>query len=322
MNWLGVGIVLLVGGIILIAIGINKARQVGEAPPAPVQTGYLFAIFGAFAIIAQYMHIGDTMFIFVVLTGSVTLLNRLILVKRRREGQLEPSWVEFSREFFPILLIVFLIRGFLVEPFQIPSSSMRPGLIPDDFILVNKFSYGLRMPLTNKVLIPVGTPQHGDVMVFYYPNNPNMSYIKRVIGVPGDIVRYQHKQLTVNAEPIVMENLNKTYRYTGEDNRSASPQMFRETYDGKSYTTLVEKDYPSISLGNVQEFADRENCQYDDDGFACTVPLGSYFVMGDNRDHSGDSRYWGFVPDKYVVGKAFFIWLNFGAFSRIGQSIK
>jgi signal peptidase I len=320
MNWLLIGIGLFIIGIIFIAVSAKKSRR--EGAPALGQTGYLLGVFGAFAIIAQYQSIGDTMCIFVLLTGIIALVDKVILRKRRREDQAEPGWVEFARGFFPVLLIVFLIRGFVVEPFQIPSSSMRPGLIPGDFILVNKYCYGLRLPFTNQVFIPTGSPKAGEVMVFNYPNDPKINFIKRVIGVPGDRVSYQNKKLTVNKVALPTASYPHLYQYK-EDNGSATwTEVYKETYGGKTYDILIEKEYPPVSLANVQEFPDRTNCQYDEEGFTCTVPPGHYFVMGDNRDHSGDSRYWGFVPEKYVVGKAFFVWLNINAFSRMGTVIK
>lgn len=321
MNWLLVGVALLCIGIVFIAIGVRQARLEGGNPPSIIQTGYLLTVFGGFAIVAQYFSIGDTMLFFVLVTGVITLLDRLILRRRRKEGQREPGWVEFSRAFFPVLFVVFAIRGFVVEPYQIPSSSMRSGLIPGDFILVNKFNYGIRLPVTNKVAIAISSPKRGDVMVFNYPNNPRENFIKRVIGVPGDSVSYHNKHLSINGKPVPREEQDQLYQYIGDDGRLTVAQAARETLGGKSYQTLFEKDYPTVALAGVQEFAFRENCQYDETGFTCKVPDGHYFVMGDNRDRSGDSRYWGFVPDKYIVGRAFFIWMNFGHLSRIGTSI-
>lgn len=322
MNWLLIGIGLLIVGLIVIGYSARQARYQQGDPSGLSQTGYLLTVFGIFAIIAQYLSIGDTLLIVVLGTGLTILCDRFILRKRRRENQPEPGWVEFSRGFFPVLLIVFIIRGFIVEPYQIPSSSMRPGLIPGDFILVNKFTYGLRLPLTNKIIIPIRSPKQGDVMVFNYPNDPKVNYIKRVIGLPGDTIRYFDKKLTINGQPVPTTALNTLYPYQSEENYSTVPHLYSEILGGKTYQTLHEKDYPPLFLGNVQEFVDRENCQYDEQGFTCVVPAEHYFTMGDNRDHSGDSRYWGFVPEKYVVGKAFFVWLNISHLSRIFTPIK
>lgn len=322
MNWLLVGIMLLIVGVVFIAKGNKQEEAQGNSTLVSVQTGYLLLIFGLFAVIAQYLSIGDTMFILVVLTGTIVLFNRLWLRKRRTQEQFEPGWVEFSRGFFPVLLFVFLLRGFLVEPYQIPSSSMRPGLKPGDFILVNKFTYGLRLPFSNQVIVPINTPKHGDVLIFKYPNDTSVNYIKRVIGLPGDTVTYRDKKLTVNKKALSTENLHTPYPYTGDDSRFTEPALYQETFGDKTYRVLAEETYPSLFLENVQEFPYRDQCQYDEEGFSCVVPKGHYFVMGDNRDHSGDSRYWGFVPDQYIVGKGLLVWLNFGELSRIGHMIQ
>lgn len=321
MNWLWVGIALLVVGVIFIARGEREETPPVKTGLMTIQTGYLLFVFGLFAVIAQYLSIGDTMFILVLVTGGIIFLDRVLLRKRRAGDVIEPGWVEFSRGFFPVLLIVFLIRGFLVEPYQIPSSSMRPGLLPGDFILVNKFKYGLRLPFTNQVMLSVDQPKQGDVLVFKYPNDTSFNYIKRVIGVPGDTVTYRNKILTLNQKVLLTKNLEVDYPYTGDDHRVTEPALYQQTNGDKSYRILLEKNYPTLFLENVQDFPYRDQCEYDEEGFTCVVPKGHYFVMGDNRDHSGDSRYWGFVPDQYIVGKALLIWLNFGEFSRVGNII-
>lgn len=323
MNWFLVGIVLLVIGVVLIIKGKQTEKNEEAKSESIGQTGYLLLLFGIFAIVAQYLSIGDTMFIFVTITGVLALVDKTLLRKRRvANGANEPGWVEFSRGFFPVLLLVFLIRGFLVEPYQIPSSSMRPGLLPGDFILVNKFSYGLRAPLTNHTLVPISRPQQGDVMVFKYPNETSINYIKRVIGLPGDVVSYHNKVLKVNGKIVSTIPLPGTYSYISEEDKSVSTRRYDQHYGEKAYSIIIEPNYPPLFLAYVGEFSGRDHCQYDEAGFECTVPSGQYFMMGDNRDHSGDSRYWGFVPENYIIGKALLVWLNFSDFSRIGKMIE
>jgi signal peptidase I len=226
----------------------------------------------------------------------------------------QPTWIEYSGSFFPVLALVFLLRSFLYEPFKIPSSSMVPTLVVGDLILVNKFSYGIRLPIINKKVIDIGEPQRGDVMVFKYPVDPSLDYIKRVIGVPGDQIVYKNKRLTVN---------NKALPYTAlpdylDGERLSYSKQYLEHLGETPHKIVVDEHAPSF-ISNPYDFPARENCRYNTEGFACTVPAGHYFMMGDNRDNSLDSRYWGFVPDEYVVGKAFFVWMNFGDITRIGS---
>ena len=319
MNWLLIGIVITLLGPVLIALGARQPRTGAEAPQL-VQYGYLFAIVGVFILLVQYFSIPGAMLVFVLVTGIVWTLDKFIWSRKRGE-RTPPDWVEYGRGFFPVILVVFLLRSFVVEPYQIPSSSMRPGLVVGDFILVNKFAYGLRVPILNDVAIPVGTPQHGDVMVFNYPVDPKVNFIKRVIGTPGDTVEYRHKQLTINGVAVPTKE-NGTLDYVEGDTGLERNKQFAETQGPHSYNTLQDvADPPYVMLSQVRDFQFRENCRYDDDGFTCKVPAGFYFMMGDNRDHSADSRYWGFVSDKYVVGKAFLVWFNFKALSRIGTFI-
>jgi signal peptidase I len=235
------------------------------------------------------------------ITGIIYFLDILILKRKRLKKQKPPLIIEYGKSFFPILLVVFIIRSFIVEPFKIPSGSMMPTLISGDFIVVNKFSYGIRFPVWNKVLINLGKPNRGDVFVFHYPEDPSIDYIKRVIGLPGDEIRYENKELFINGEIINKTFLGK-YSYTFNENEMLEASEFIETLDNSNYSILVH-DIPS------------ENYKFN-------VPEGHYFAMGDNRDNSSDSRVWGFVSDELLVGKAFFIWLNFSEFNRIGTWIK
>jgi signal peptidase I len=212
---------------------------------------------------------------------------------------------------------VFLLRSFLFEPFKIPSGSMIPTLWVGDLILVNKFTYGVRVPVLNTKIIEVNNPQRGDVMVFRYPPKPTFDYIKRVIGVPGDEVSYLNKKLTINGKPLSKDPLPDFF----DDDSMRYSKQFEEVVTSDSrevkHRLLNDEDRPSFVAG-TDSFAFKENCRYSAEGVVCKVPEGHYFMMGDNRDNSLDSRYWGFVPEKNIVGKAFFVWMNFGNLKRIG----
>ncbi len=259
------------------------------------------------------MNFALILFVLLVVTGIVVFIDRMWLRGRRAAGRKEPWWIEYSRSFFPVIVIVFLLRSFLVEPFKIPSGSMLPTLFVGDFILVNKFTYGIRIPIVNHKLIDIGSPQRGDVMVFRYPRDTSVDYIKRVVGLPGDTVSYFNKRLTINGQAV------KTVAkgdFVNKERYQVSKQ-FAETFDDKEHLLLVEDDAPAMT-GFVEAFPQRDKCQYTREGLTCTVPPGHYFMMGDNRDNSQDSRVWGFVPDENIVGKAFFIWFNFSELRRFG----
>jgi signal peptidase I len=232
----------------------------------------------------------------------------------------QPWWIEYAVSFFPVILIVFLLRSFLVEPFKIPSGSMLPTLLIGDFILVNKYTYGVRIPIINKKIVDINQPQRGDVMVFRYPENPSQDYIKRVIGTPGDTVIYRDKRLTINGME-VKTTLDGDYNYVEGGLSFTAAQRLLEELGRSRHSILTQSDMPTVHVGGVNSFPFRENCVYNENGFTCKVPEGHYFMMGDNRDRSSDSRYWGFVPDKNIVGKAFLIWFNFEELNRIGSSI-
>ncbi|WP_043649243.1 signal peptidase I [Chitinilyticum litopenaei] len=320
MNWMLVGAILLVIAPVLIAIG-QKQERVKDEPPQLVQYGYLSALAGLFVLAVQFTTIAAAFLIFVILFAVIWALDKFVLEKKRAADEHAPAWAEIGRGFFPVFLLVFVLRAFVAEPYQIPSSSMRPGLVVGDFILVNKFAYGLRVPVLNSVFIPVGKPEHGDVMVFYYPVQPEVNYIKRVVGLPGDTVEYRNKRLSINGKPVPTKSLGE-HQYVEQGVYQVNNQMYQEQAGAHTYRTLQMQEAPVISLAQVSDgFPFRENCRYDEDGFVCKVPDGHYFMMGDNRDHSADSRYWGFVPEKYVVGRASLVWLNLRDLSRIGTWI-
>ncbi|CAE6853132.1 Signal peptidase I [Paraburkholderia domus] len=233
---------------------------------------------------------------------------------RLRDDKLrQPWWLEYSASFFPVILVVFVVRSFVVEPFKIPSGSMVPTLLVGDFILVNKFDYGIRLPITNTKITEGRPLERGDVVVFRYPKDESVDYIKRVIGLPGDTVAYQDKQLTINGKPVPETALPD---YLDEE-RLGYAKQFEEDLDGRKNAILNNPAVPPFIVG-AEDYPYRDNCTYNARGVICKVPPGNYFMMGDNRDNSADSRYWGFAPDKNIVGRAFFIWMNFSNLKRIG----
>lgn len=268
------------------------------------------------------MYFAIFMLVILLVSGAIWLLDILVLHKRRQAGALgqvaDPWYVEYSKSFFPVILLVFSVRSFIVEPFKIPSGSMMPTLLAGDYILVNKFTYGLRVPILNNVFYDLGKPQRGDVFVFHYPPEPTIDYIKRVVGLPGDKIQYRDKQLTINGQVVALEYI-AAYPYTLNMN------------EGGGRTIDVTASRLSEQLGTVKhdvlihdimnQYAPGSPGDRLMQGEVVTVPEGQYFAMGDNRDNSSDSRVWGFVSDRHLVGKAFFIWFNFDQWHRIGQKI-
>jgi signal peptidase I len=253
------------------------------------------------------------MVVILAVTGLIWLLDIFVLRKNRLAGVDEPWYVEYAKSFFPVILLVFVLRSFLVEPFKIPSGSMMPTLLAGDYILVNKFTYGLRVPILNYTFIEMNKPKPGDVIVFHYPPNPKIDYIKRVIGVPGDKIQYLDKQLIINGKKLEV-TFENDYEYAMQGANIISARKSKEQLGDVPHDILVHdipNQYnPDMPGAKLQE------------GETIIVPEGSYFAMGDNRDNSADSRVWGFVPEHNLVGKAFYIWMNFDQFSRIGNAIK
>lgn len=236
------------------------------------------------------------------------------LATARQRLLMQPWWLDWTAGLFPVIIAVFVLRSFLFEPFKIPSGSMIPTLLVGDLILVNKYTYGLRLPVLNTKLTNGTPPARGDVMVFRYPPKPSLDYIKRVVGVPGDEVAYLNKKLTINGQPV---SKNAVPEFFDEDAMRYFKQ-FEEDLGGKRHRLLNDDDRPAF-IPAVEDFPFKQNCRYSVEGVTCKVPEGHYFMMGDNRDNSLDSRYWGFVPDRNIVGKAFLVWMNFSSLKRIGS---
>lgn len=332
--------VLMAAGALLVWRSSKQRNEAGEWGSA-LQWGYLLAMVGGFGLMAFGLEWSFTavLLVFTVFTGVVWVWAKLV---RRRLPTQEATWQDsnhfrdYMAGFFPIIAVVFVLRTFIAEPFQIPSSSMRPGLVKGDFILVNKFSYGVRVPVLNNVLLPTGKVQRGDVAVFNYPLDPKVNYIKRIVGVPGDVVEYKDKILTVNGKP-EKDTAAGEYIYYDDNlpDVQNEAQRFHAGFEGREFDVLKKDSNSPVDPATFnhyrQEITDKnlpdhllQHCQYAEDGsaFRCTVPEGQYFAMGDNRDSSADSRYWGFVDDKLMVGKAFVIWLNLGDMKRIGGVIR
>jgi signal peptidase I len=239
-------------------------------------------------------------------------------VAQARESLLmQPWWLDWTAGLFPVILVVFLLRSFLFEPFKIPSGSMKPTLLVGDLILVNKYYYGVRLPVINHKIIANHEPQRGDVMVFRYPKDTSTDYIKRVVGVPGDEISFREQRLYVNGVQAPIEQTPPPGFYDDEL-RLYFPEYQEKLGDLTHRILLDVHSQPFYGQEDKITFPFRENCRYSAEGVTCKVPPGNYFMMGDNRDNSQDSRWWGFVPDENIVGKAFFVWMNFGNLKRIG----
>lgn len=264
------------------------------------------------------------MFIATLITGSIWALDAVMWAPRRREaakaaGEMsadrqaelskEPVLVEYARAFFPVILVVLLLRSFLVEPFRIPSGSMMPTLLAGDFILVNKFTYGIRLPVINRKIIDIDEPKRGDVVVFRFPGDTSVDYIKRVVGLPGDRIGYYNKIVYVNGQPMTQE-LQGTYSGDGAAVTMTGASLRMEHLGNIDHPILIRTEQPPMVEGEYQ------------------VPAGHYFAMGDNRDNSNDSRMWGFVPEQNLVGKAFLIWMSWDSvdggvmWERLGSTVK
>ena len=318
----------------------------------PVLTGAILAAFAAYAG-AWYLGMVEgnfalLLFLATIVTGLYWLAERLYYLPRRREAAatleaqaaqrkvelaargiapvdndlaaarqrllMQPWWLDWTAGLFPVIIAVFVLRSFLFEPFKIPSGSMIPTLLVGDLILVNKYTYGLRLPVLNTKLTNGTPPARGDVMVFRYPPKPSLDYIKRVVGVPGDEVAYLNKKLTINGQPVSKTQLPEFF----DEDAMRYFKQFEEEVGGKRHRLLNDDTRPAFVEG-VLDFPFKQNCRYSVEGVTCRVPEGHYFMMGDNRDNSLDSRYWGFVPDKNIVGKAFLVWMNFSSLKRIGS---
>jgi signal peptidase I len=248
--------------------------------------------------------------ILTVVSGLIWLIDMLFFARRRKaEAKKMPVLIDYARSFFPILLVVLIIRSFIIQPFRVPTGSLEPTILPNEFVLVNQFAYGLRLPAINTKVFNVGEPKKGDIVVFRFPPNPKVDFIKRVVGTPGDHVVYKNKVLYINGK-----EMKQTYTKDGVDiepEGNIPVQVKEENLSGVKHDIILRKD----DDGSVGTEVD------------VVVPKKMYFMMGDNRDGSADSRYWGFVPEANLDGKGFFIWLSWDSskhrirWNRVGTKI-
>jgi len=343
---------------------IRPQRQIAASPQPPadpplMRVAYLLLplfIGGAVLrlLLAERLDFSAVLSGITALTGIVWLLDVAFLRPRRMRAARaagkdpalipEPGTVDYARSFFPVALVVLVLRSFIFEPFRIPSDSMMPTLLDGDFIIVNKYAYGLRLPVINRKIVPVGTPQRGDVVVFRYPRDPSVNYIKRLVGLPGDHVEVRSDRITINGKPVPFRiiapyndgcyiNMQLAEEHIGEhvhQSMLCPVPLFPSTVTPAGCNRSESRGYycggedSGAGLG-----AALDALAGDAPPFETTVPPGSYVMMGDNRDNSEDGRVWGFVPEDNLVGKATRIWFNWDLkrsggplWSRLGSAIK
>lgn len=360
LSWLAVPVGLAV---ILDDWFIRPRRQIAASPqppvdPAVMRTAYtLLPIFIAAAVLrlllAERLDFSTVLFAITALTGVVWLIDIAVmrpLRNRRARGAgkdpaliPEPGTVDYARSFFPVALVVLILRSFIFEPFRIPSDSMMPTLLDGDFIIVNKFAYGLRLPVLNHKFLAIGSPQRGDVVVFRFPLDPSVNFIKRLVGLPGDHIEVRSDRITINGTPVPFKviapyndgcyiNMQLAEEKLGEhlhQSMLCPVPLFRNSVTPAGCNRRESPGYYCGEPGSAGPDPTIDALQGDAPLFVTDVPAGSYFMMGDNRDNSDDGRRWGLVPDDNLVGKATRIWFNWDLkrsggplWSRIGSAIK
>jgi len=335
---------------------LRPRRQLAAPTGAVIEPRWLAVLYQALPVLlfaavvrmlmSERLDFSLVLVLAVAVAGVVWLLDKLLLepLRRRQAAALGrpvetaslPVTVDYARSFLPVMLIVLVVRSFIFEPFRIPSDSMMPTLLDGDFIAVNKYAYGLRLPVLNRKVVPVGEPQRGDVVVFRYPPDPAVNYVKRLVGLPGDRVQVINDQLLINGEPVVLED-NGRYNDGCYDNmRLATEQLGEHRHPTLSCRTPGDLMAPPVqscgrNIGRSYFCSEDGPAELQDrsDFPEAIVPADSYLMIGDNRDNSADSRYWGFVPESYLVGKATRIWFNWDLqrdggpnWGRIGRRIE
>ncbi|MBN3860496.1 signal peptidase I [Neisseriaceae bacterium PsAf] len=326
LSFLVVGCVLLFLAIILFFMADKTALvEEGNLPPL-IDWSFLLLVIGIFCLLSEFFSFGTVFLVMTVLTGLAYLIYHFYRKSRQDDIEELSAWhlVDYFKGFFWIFFIIFTIRSFIVDLSIIPSSSMRPGLVVGDFVLVSKYDYGVKMPISNKTLISNKPVARGDVIVFDFPLNRKIQYVKRVIGIRGDKVEFRNKNLIINGQEISKESLGMK-EYLENSYNIATPynievEEFHQKIDNTEFNIYEIPNRPTLDADNVKSI---NPCVIEgDNGIVCEVPEGKYFVLGDNRDNSEDGRYWGFVDELDIQGKAFFVWMNFKEPKRIGTKVK
>ena len=297
----------------------------GQKLPALIDWSFLLAILAVFCLLSEFFSFNTVFLLMSLFTGVAYTVYYFNPLPYQEAYSYLSVWhfVYYLKGFFLIFLAIFVIRSFVIDLRIIPSSSMRPGLIVGDFVLVNKYHYGLRLPITNRMLLRRHTVARGDVIVFDYPINPKVQYVKRVVGIPGDEVIFRHKELVINGQVISKIPLGTTSylenSYEVKHPYQIQVERYRQILGSHQFDIFEIPSRPTLEKDSVR--ADHP-CQLLKDGMRCHITAGHYLVLGDNRDNSEDSRYWGFVSDDNIQGKPFLVWMNFKQFSRIGTRVQ
>lgn len=309
MLWIA-AFILILSLIIVIYDQLKHIKQPRQEAEVPTYVNYARGLsFLLLLYLSIRLYDVSVLLILVVLTGLSLIVwvgYRLWqTVVTKQKDQQDPILVDYARSLLPIFIIVLIIRSFLFQPFRVPSGSLEPTVEPGDFVLVSQFAYGLRLPILQTKIVDIGEPKRGDIAVFHYPIDTNVDFIKRIIGLPGDHIQYKNKQLTINGHKIKQTFVRNTVDIEGD--RTIPATIKTENLNGTKHRIML---YNNMS---------------DHMSFDFTVPEGYYFVMGDNRDGSADSRYWGFMPEHDLVGQAWYVWFHWGPdgikLSRFGQSL-
>jgi signal peptidase I len=335
---------------------LRPRRRIAALPAVAADPGWLKVLYNLLPVVliagvvrillSDRLDFSLVLVIVVAVAAAVWVLDKLLFAPMRQRAAAArgqplsavalPVTVDYARSFLPVFLIVLVVRSFIFEPFRIPSDSMMPTLLDGDFIAVNKFAYGLRLPVVNRKIVPIAEPQRGDVVVFHYPPDPAINYIKRLVGLPGDRVQVKNDQLIINGQPVALESagtfddgcylgMHLSWEQLGDHRHKALSCPTPGSIAAPAVATCNRKLDRSYQCGDIDTSTLADSGDYDE----VTVPAGHYLMIGDNRDNSSDGRYWGFVPENYLVGKATRIWFNWDvqrsggpAWSRIGHAIE
>jgi signal peptidase I len=335
---------------------LRPRRRLAALPAAAAEPGWLrvvyavlpIAIFGAVLrmLVSEQLDFSLVLALVTLVSALVWALDRWLFapLRNRRASQRGlapgsvplPTTVDYARSFLPVAALVLVVRAFIFEPFRIPSDSMMPTLLDGDFIVVNKWAYGLRLPVLDRKIVSVGEPQRGDVVVFHYPPDPSVNFIKRVVGLPGDAVQVRDDQLIINGQPVPIGEERRYSDGCYQNLRIATEQLGTHRHQTLSCRSSEELIGPPLSSCNrkldrsyqCDEAGAGTLADRNDTARELRVPAGQYLMIGDNRDNSLDGRFWGFVPEDHLVGRAARIWFNWDlsrsggpAWGRIGQHI-